>query len=88
MLHFDGVDDNATVYLNGQRLGSHQGWDLPFDVNLAPAWKAGGPNVLAVLVENTAGAGGWRRRMGRPVPVAPASSTLGIGSSRAALTRE
>ena len=57
-LHFDGVDDNATVYLNGQKLASHQGWDLPFDVNLASAWKAGGPNVVAVLVENTAGEGG------------------------------
>jgi len=57
-LHFDGVDDNATVYLNGQKLTSHEGWDDPFDVELKPAWKAGGPNVLAVLVENTAGAGG------------------------------
>ncbi len=58
MLHFDGVDDNATVYLNGQRLIHHTGWDEPFDVPLKPAWRAGGRNVLAVLVENTAGMGG------------------------------
>jgi beta-galactosidase len=57
-LHFDGVDDNATVYLNGRRLMTHQSWNDEFDVNLAPAWKAGGPNVLAVLVENTDGMGG------------------------------
>ena len=57
-IHFDCVDDNATVYLNGQRLVRHEGWDDPFDVDLAPAWKKGGPNLLAVLVENTAGAGG------------------------------
>jgi beta-galactosidase len=57
-LHFDGVDDNATVYLNGRRLTTHEGWDDPFDVDLTPAWKPGGPNVLAVLVENTAGVGG------------------------------
>jgi beta-galactosidase len=57
-LHFDGVDDNATVYLNGQKLTSHMGWDDPFDVDLKPAWKSGGPNLLAVRVENTAGPGG------------------------------
>jgi beta-galactosidase len=57
-LHFDGVDDNATIYLNGRRLMTHQGWNEEFDVNLAPAWKTGGPNVLAVLVENTDGMGG------------------------------
>ena len=57
-LHFDGVDDNATVYLNGQKLTSHMGWDQPFDVDLKSGWKAGGQNVVAVLVENTAGQGG------------------------------
>ena len=44
-LHFESVDDNATVYLNGQKLAQHNGWDDPFDVDLAPAWKAGGANV-------------------------------------------
>ena len=57
-LHFEGVDDNATVYLNGQMLLRHEGWDDPFDVDLSKAWKPGGPNALAVLVENTAGEGG------------------------------
>ena len=57
-LHFEGVEDNATVYLNGQRLAYHEGWDDPFDVPLGAAWKVNGPNVLAVLVENTAGGGG------------------------------
>ena len=57
-LHFEGVDDNATVYLNGQKLATHMGWDDPFEAPLKSAWKTGGPNFLAVLVENTAGAGG------------------------------
>ncbi|HEV2968525.1 MAG TPA: glycoside hydrolase family 2 TIM barrel-domain containing protein, partial [Pirellulales bacterium] len=56
-LLFESVDDNAVVYLNGKRLIAHQGWNDPFSVPLAEAWRKDGPNVLAVLVENTAGAG-------------------------------
>ncbi|MDQ2799779.1 MAG: beta-galactosidase, partial [Armatimonadota bacterium] len=33
-LHFEGVDDNATVYLDGQRVFHHEGWDEAFDVPL------------------------------------------------------
>ena len=58
ILHFDSVDDNATVYLNGQKLLHHEYWNDPFDVNLGPAWREGKPNELAVLVENTDGGGG------------------------------
>ena len=57
-LHFESVDDKATVYLNGSRLAHHEGWTYPFDVNLDSAWKQGGPNNLAVLVENVDGGGG------------------------------
>ncbi len=57
-LHFENVDDNATVYLNGKQIGAHTGWGTPFDVNVDPAWNTAGPNTLAVLVENTAGGGG------------------------------
>ncbi|HET6386354.1 MAG TPA: beta-galactosidase GalA [Armatimonadota bacterium] len=57
-LQFQGVDDNATVYLNGRRLAYHAGWNDPFDVTLDPAWRPAGPNALAVLVQNTAGQGG------------------------------
>ena len=58
MLHFNGVDDNATVYLNGKQLVTHSGWNEPFDVPLDAAWVSGKPNVLTVKVENTAGGGG------------------------------
>ena len=60
VLHFESVDDNATVYLNGKRLVHHEGWSEPFNVPLDVAWRAGWPNVIMVLVENTAGAGGIR----------------------------
>ena len=69
-LHFESVDDNATVYLNGVKLTHHEGWNEPFDVPLGSAWKPGGPNVVAVLVENTAGAGGI-------------SGTVTLGATRA-----
>jgi len=61
ILHFNRVDDNGTVYLNGKLLLRHEGWDDPFDVPLDSAWNATGPNVLAVLVENTDGEGGITR---------------------------
>src|SRR6185295_4719854 len=35
---FTMVDDNGTLYLNGTRVGRHDGWNEPFEVKLAPAW--------------------------------------------------
>ncbi len=58
VLRFENVDDNATIYLNGKKVATHIGWGEEFDVDLAPAWEANGPNLLAVQVENTAGEGG------------------------------
>ncbi|MBV9468279.1 MAG: hypothetical protein JOZ57_03480, partial [Abitibacteriaceae bacterium] len=57
-LHFETVDDNAVIYLNGRRIARHEGWDDPFEVSLDGAWNVNGPNVVTVLVENTAGQGG------------------------------
>jgi len=61
LVQFDSVDDNATVYLNGVLLGQHEGWNDTFEIELDQAWHKDGPNVLAVRVENTAGAGGIGR---------------------------
>ncbi len=52
------ADDNADVYLNGVKLAHHEGWNQAFDVPLDAAWKPGGPNTIAVLVQNTYGGGG------------------------------
>ncbi len=72
-IHFEGVDDNATVYLNGEKLLRHTGWNDSFDVPLDAAWQAGGTNQLAVLVENNAGPGGITAKadLGRFPPAKP-----------------
>ena len=57
-LRFEDVDDNATVYLNGKKVGEHKGWGQAFNVRLDEAWKAGQANQVVVLVENTANTGG------------------------------
>lgn len=57
-VHFESVDDNGTVYLNGKKLATHKGWNEAFDVPVGDAWRTNGPNVLAVLVENIDNSGG------------------------------
>jgi beta-galactosidase len=52
------ADDNADVYLNGVKLAHHEGWQSAFDVPLDTTWKVGGPNRIAILVQNLQGAGG------------------------------
>lgn len=55
--HFDSVDDNATVYLNGNKVAEHEGWDQPFDVQLT-SLRSNQPNILTVLIQNEDGPGG------------------------------
>jgi beta-galactosidase len=56
-IHFDVLDDNGTVYLNGQQLVAHIGC-ASFDVALDSAWINGGSNVLVLLIQNLGGPGG------------------------------
>lgn len=58
-IHFDAVDETAWCYLNGQYLGTHDGWDQAFDLPLKGLKK--GKNRLAVLVRDINAAGGiWK----------------------------
>ena len=57
-LTFASVDDLGTVYLNGQQLATGIGINANVTVDLDAAWRTDGPNVLAVLVKNTADGGG------------------------------
>jgi len=57
-LHFNSIDDNGTVYLNGKKVADNVGVNAGIDIPLDDAWRDNAPNVLAVAVQNTAGAGG------------------------------
>ena len=57
-LFFHSIDDSGTVYLNGTKIASAVGLNSNTTVSLDGAWHEGGPNVLAVAVQNTGGPGG------------------------------
>ena len=49
MLHFGAVDYHAIVWLNGRRVGEHEGGYLPFEFDVTDALQQG-ENVLVVRV--------------------------------------
>jgi beta-glucuronidase len=55
VLYFEGANYRTTVWLNGERLGEHEGGFTPFQFDATAALKQG-DNSLVVAVEN------WRRR--------------------------
>ncbi len=62
---FEGVDESAWLWVNGQFIGAHDigatGWDKPFRLDVTEALKWGQPNQITVRAMNTAHAGGiWR----------------------------
>ncbi len=53
-IEFDGVYRDATVYLNGHKLGTHPYGYTSFSFDLTPDLNFAGTNVLAVRVDNSA----------------------------------
>ena len=56
-LHFGAVDGFATVYLNGRRVGTHDGntatsWDQPFHFEVTDRVKAGGNDLAMRIAPN------------------------------------
>jgi hypothetical protein len=49
LVHFGAVDYKATVYVNGERAGAHEGGYLPFEIDATPFLRAN-ENQLAVRV--------------------------------------
>ena len=52
------IDDLDTTFVNGQEVGSQQGWDLPRNYKIAPGVLKAGANVIAVRAIDTSGGGG------------------------------
>ncbi|MFH1267807.1 MAG: sugar-binding domain-containing protein, partial [Planctomycetota bacterium] len=52
LLRFWAVDYQAEVWLNGTRVGKHEGGESPFVLDVTEAVKPGGENLLAVRVLN------------------------------------
>jgi hypothetical protein len=56
VLRFDGIDDDALVYLNAHEVGYSCGWHRPFQVDASDA-ATPGRNLLAVLVRSRRASG-------------------------------
>ena len=64
-LVFDGVDESAWVWINGQYVGQHDigpdGWNLRFAMDVTDYLKWGGANQITVRVLDRTFAGGiWK----------------------------
>ena len=51
LLHFGAVDYRASVWVNGQFVGGHEGGNVPFAFDITPLLKAG-PAVITVRAED------------------------------------
>ena len=52
LLQFAAVNYLAEVWLNGKRVGGHEGGETPFTLDVTDAVRTGGENLLAVRVLN------------------------------------
>jgi beta-galactosidase/beta-glucuronidase len=50
LLHFGAVDWEADIYINGIKIGSHQGGYDPFTFDITTSLKGGGSNLLELRV--------------------------------------
>jgi beta-galactosidase len=61
VLKFKSVDENATVFINGRKVGRHEGWNQPFEVVLDRLDSVQRPLELTLYVENYSNEGGIDR---------------------------
>jgi len=57
VLEFGCIDDAGTLWVNGVEVGTHEEWDKPYVINVAPFIHEG-DNEIAMVVSNRSGAGG------------------------------
>ncbi len=52
VLHFGAVDYACGIWINGQRVGRHEGGHVSFDFDITPVIHFDGPNTVVVRVED------------------------------------
>ncbi len=53
LLHFGAVDYECEIWVNGRPVGSHRGGYLPFSLDISPALKAGGNELVLSVWDPT-----------------------------------
>ncbi|MCZ4602688.1 hypothetical protein O3S80_02620 [Streptomyces sp. Lzd4kr] len=76
LLHFDGVDHEATVLVDGQEIAHHDGMFTPFACDITAQVAAGGSHLLAVVVH---AAPPGETQVGRTDRVRTHKSRMGYG---------
>jgi beta-galactosidase len=57
-LSFKSVDENATVFVNGQQIKHHEGWNIPFEITISDAAVLKQPIRITLFIENYSNEGG------------------------------
>jgi beta-galactosidase/beta-glucuronidase len=52
LLHFEGVDYTATVWLDGRLVGCHEGGQVGFTLDVTNAWRDGSTQVVVVRAQD------------------------------------
>lgn len=53
LLHFEGVDYESMVWLNGVHVGSNRGGNLPFSIDISSAVKKGKNELIIRVIDDT-----------------------------------
>jgi len=61
LIHFGAIDWEATVWINGTRIGDHQGGNVPFSFDISEALHIKGLNEIIVSVWDPTNKGGVER---------------------------
>ena len=82
---FGGVDDDAVVWVNGRKVGSHKGWNTQFAIDVTNVVTCGEKSLVAVLADNSGGGGAgiWK-----PVSLALTDELARIEAERLAAARK
>ncbi|MFA6109269.1 MAG: sugar-binding domain-containing protein [Candidatus Latescibacterota bacterium] len=85
---FGGVDLHGYVYLNGQYVGEHHEWDLPFILDVSAAVQRHGENTVAIYVYDGMGMGGFYGLIGVHQPTGTEDGSRFVGSQAPSVRRQ